>query len=145
MFMLRHIEHNSPLWLSSWIFFLTSSFPQVTYNGWWVVRNRQNVFLWNWFIWYWNVLLGRRKRRDVLSGKFGLLWPTCKTLLRQKKKINRENLNDYFGLKRCVRRAVTQWLLRSRGLGTLPRVIEYCSWIEHFTLCSSAPARSINE
>ena len=63
----------------------------------------------------------------------------------KRKKINRENLNDYFGLKRCVRRAVTQWLLRSRGLGTLTRVIEYCSWIEHFTLCCSAPARSINE
>lgn len=30
----------------------------------------------------------------------------------KRKKINRENLNDYFGLKRCARGAVTQWLLR---------------------------------
>ena len=57
----------------------------------------------------------------------------------KRKKINRENLNDYFGLKRCARGAVTQ--LGSRGLDTLPRVIEYCSSIEYFILWCSAAHR----
>ena len=47
----------------------------------------------------------------------------------KEKIINRENLNDYFGLKRCVRGAVTQWLLRRA-----PEV-----WVLYHVLLSIVP------
>lgn len=47
----------------------------------------------------------------------------------KEKKVNRENLNDYFGLKRCVRGAVTQWLLRRA-----PEV-----WVLYHVLLSIVP------
>lgn len=44
----------------------------------------------------------------------------------KRKKINRENFNDYFGLKCCVRGVVIQWLLC--------RVLEV--WVFYYVLLS---------